>query len=138
MSLARLGQDGLVAKASSIEGLKGQVANLALVAGSKGRLVFDGLGLGIAADWPGVELYWRHKLTDVGIVVDDVKGEGLSTAIVEFHVPVIASQGQPSMSIVPGLVVVLGVVAVVLLALGWLIKEIRLFLDPGLGILKHR
>ena len=103
--------------------------------GVRGQVVIHGPMIGPLADLMFAEQIWGSKLVPTGVQVIDVHGEGTNTAIVEWLNPAGASAGlspgDARMRFVIAAVVVIGAVALALLALGWVINKITvLFFGP--------
>jgi len=104
-------------------------------AGVRGQVVIHGPMIGPLADLMFAEQIWGRNLVPAGVRVIDVHGEGTNTAIVEWLNPAGAaaslSPGEARHEFVIAAVVVLGAVAIALLALGWVINKITvLFFGP--------
>ena len=103
--------------------------------GVRGQVVVHGPFIGTLADLPFAEQVWGSKLVPAGVRVIDVHGEGTNTAVVEWLNPAGATAGLTPdgarMRFVIAAVVVIGAVALALVALGWVITRITvLFFGP--------
>lgn len=116
----------LLAEVTSIDQLSQvQPALTDLPPGSKGRVVIQGTGIGLLADLAGMEQLWQRKMpSEIKIV--DVYGNGLSEAVVNWEVMPTMGQGI-TLSIGVGPFII--AIGVALMALGWAIHKIIVWLD---------
>lgn len=108
--------------------------------GDRGQIILTGPGLGIAADLSGAEVAWRNIFGRAGLGVQDIHGEGLQTAIVDWYVPaertLLASPEDANMASPVAAVVLIGAIVAVVLFLGWLVLgriQVLLFGEGGKG-----
>jgi len=126
----------LVAEANSPQELQAATPRVSTIPdGVRGQVIIHGPFIGPLADLVFAEQIWGRNLVPVGMQVLDVHGEGMDTAIVEWLNPATGSvgltPGDARMQFVVAAVVVLGAVAVALVALGWVISKISvLFFGP--------
>ena len=121
----------LVADGASIEAFKRSAKAMTLAAGQTGRTVVDGFGLGLQANFPGTEHFWKTQLASA-LQVLDVHGEGRDRMIIEWRVPTQATTTQAQMGLVQ-VIVLVGLIAVALLLLAFAIMRIQLLVDTPIG-----
>ena len=99
--------------------------------GRLGRTVIDSpffAPVGPLADLAGTETVWRTFFAPEGIEIIDVRGRGLTAAVVDWRVAdtTSMSQGGAQMSAVfIPIIAVLGAIALAAAATGWAIRQIR-------------
>lgn len=110
-----------------------------LVPGDVGRIEMTGFGIGLLADAAGAEFIWRETFLPEGVEIVDVFGEGLNSAVVVFTVLPDAASVRVAAGaevVAPALIAVaayIGLLLIVILALGWFVQEVRILLTGGEG-----
>lgn len=137
---ARLAGFRLLAEANSADALRNaQTAVDDLPAGTAGRVVIEGFGVGLAADLAGAEQLWGARFTPIGTQLVDVYGNGANTAVVDWKIPAAMGVGVAMGNPLPP-VLLLSAIAAVLISLGWLVSKITVFFEDvggpvGIGLL---
>ena len=126
----------VIAEASSADELRNQTPAVSeLQEGARGQIKIRGFfGLGAVARAPGAEIIWRQFLNPAGLDIIDVHGEGFSTAVIEWGVPVSQAQGEVApQRFVITVLVILAAIAGALAVLGWVISKITVLLFGSNG-----
>ena len=132
-----------IAQASSASDLRNVTPKITTIEeGRVGRTIIESpiwSPVGPLADLAGAETIFRRVFVPEGIEVIDVHGEGLTTAVIDWRVSTTfrAAQGNAPMSAVfVTTALILGLIAVALLATGWAVRQITVLVkgaDEALG-----
>ena len=126
---ARQGGSAVLVEATTLAELRAAIpATNDLPPGTHGKVVIEGFGVGPLADLAGAEQTWGSFLVPAGAEVLDVRGEGFSTAIVDWRIQAAVDAAMAS-PLAP--VILIGAVALALAARGWVISRITIFFEQA-------
>lgn len=116
----------VVAEATGLPGLliKMKRSPLTIQPGATGHLILEGPGLGALGDTPWIRDKFAEGYIAQGLMVTDIRGEGLTKFIITWSYPR-TLQGRPGVALGPLAIVVVALAVVfVLTALGWLMTKL--------------